>query len=149
MCSASLLNRNSLKQRTKKAVELGLSYLLGKQDSMGAFQDFGSTGVPSREWITAHVCWVLEEIPQFKQASRRAAKYLVSHRNPTGIWGFNSVTATDFSSTSQVLMVLERQGIQVPSLAVLRLMKRTDPRGRLSHLSIPPRFTFQPLVVTP
>jgi|GEM_PF-2462482 len=107
-----------LQVKLLKSFKRGLKFLESKQRCNGSFVDFESSGVPSNQWITAHLCWVLGDMIEFSEITKRGANYLRQVMKLEGCWGYNANVAGDISTTAQAIMALSKQGIsdQVLSL---------------------------------
>jgi hypothetical protein len=115
--------------RIINSITKGLDFLKGKQSVIGAFSDFSSTGRPSIEWITAHVCWVLEEIEEFELSARLGVNYLISRMNNEGSWGFNGLLSGDCDTTAQVMLVLKHHGITIKVKTIDWILKQQNENG--------------------
>jgi len=118
-----------MQKKLKAAIAAGLQYLRGEQTSDGAFIDFTTTGAPSVEWMTAHTCWILENIPNFRSRCKKGAQYLAGNINTDGTWGFNKTLSGDCSSTSQALMVLQNHSLPIPQKAIQWILNQQNPEG--------------------
>jgi hypothetical protein len=112
-----------------QAITLGIHYLSRHQRRNGAWVDFLLHPGASTEWITAHVAFVLEPVPQARQLTRRAADYLASVGRSEGGWGYCRRVANDCDSTAQALMVLTHHQIRPPRFVIDWLLAAQAPSG--------------------
>ncbi len=117
------------RKKIGSAIASGLNFLGSRQDIDGSFKDFSSTGFSSIEWITAHVCWVLEDLPDFALNLGRAGEFLLHRMNEDGAWGFNARASADAGTTAQVLMVLAKQKRRIDARSVAWLIGQQWPDG--------------------
>lgn len=90
------------------AIERGIDFLGRSQQCDGSFRDFLLPVGTSDTWVTAHVLFVLENVPQFDQVRRRAVDYLERVGRHDGLWGYNRHVGPDADSTTQALLALHR-----------------------------------------
>lgn len=100
-------------QLVDEAVARALSFLEGHQEPNGRLRGFLLHPGASTHWITAHVAWVLEEVPEAEPLCRRAGEYLEDRGRERAGWGYNARVAVDNDSSAQAAMVLHRFGVRV------------------------------------
>ncbi len=116
--------RYQIRGKIENAISSGVEFLKLNQEKDGSFIDFSLTGSPSIEWITAHVCWVLESVPNLSSVLKKSCHYLIKHRNENGSWGFNSNISGDCGTTSQALIVLKQNGFKLKIKSLTWLLKQ-------------------------
>ena len=77
----------------------------------------------STTWLTAHVAFVLENIPQLEGICKKGAEYLHSVGSEDNGWGFNRRIGPDIDSTAQALIVLHRYGFLFDDFLLINLIK--------------------------
>jgi hypothetical protein len=112
-----------------RAITLGVNFLSWHQRRDGAWVDFLLHPGASNEWITAHVAFALERVPEARQMTRRAAEYLAEVGRSDGGWGYCRRVANDCDSTAQALMVLRNHQIQPPRFVIDWLLAAQAPSG--------------------
>lgn len=91
-------------------IERGLDFLRESQQRDGSFRDFLLPVGASDTWITAHVLFVLENVPHLDDVRRRGVDYLEGVGRRNGLWGYNRHVAPDVDSTAQALLALHGDG---------------------------------------
>ena len=112
-----------------QAVELGARFLYEKQSSNGCLSGFLLYPGASTTWLTAHVTFVVEDIPLLEGLCRRAAEFLSTMGPDDGGWGFNRRVAPDCDSTAQALMALHRFGMPIKMFLLKNLVATQLPCG--------------------
>jgi len=100
-------------ERIETAIRAGLRFLEARQDRSGVLRGFLLFPGASTTWVTAHVAFVLEEVPLARALCARAANHLVSIGAHDGGWGYNRRVAPDCDTSAQALMVIAR--FELPS----------------------------------
>lgn len=116
----------------RHALELGVSFLQRRQSRNGVWKGFRLPPGPATSWLTAHVAWVCEEVPELHAACRRAALHLERIGPDDGGWGYNRRVGIDSDSTAQALLVLNRFRRPVPDFLVEALLRAQLPSGGLA-----------------
>ena len=112
-----------------RAVRLGVSFLQRRQRPDGVWKGFLLPPGAATSWLSAHVAWVVEDVPALEDACRRAAGYLVAIGPDDGGWGYNRRVGVDSDSTAQALLVLDRFGREVPGFLVHGLLRARQADG--------------------
>lgn len=112
-----------------RAVELGARFLSEKQSFNGCLSGFLLYPGASTTWLTAHVTFVVENIPQLEGLCRRAAEYLSAIGPEDGGWGYNRRVAPDCDSTAQALMAIHRFGMPMQMFLLKNLVGAQLPCG--------------------
>jgi len=110
-------------ETVRRAVELGCTFLRRRQARTGAWKGFLLPPGAATSWLTAHVAFVVEDVPELTDACRRAALHLESTGAEDGGWGYNRRVAVDCDSTAQALLVLHRFGRDVPAFLLETLVR--------------------------
>lgn len=100
------------------AVARAVSFLEHAQYEDGSLRDFNLRPGASKGWITAHVAFVLENVPTAERIRSRAAAYLASRGRIDGGWAYNDRVGVDCDSTAQAILVLQRANLDVPGFVV-------------------------------
>jgi hypothetical protein len=114
------------------ALELGASFLRRRQGRDGVWKGFLLPPGASTTWLTAHVAWVVENVPALTCACRCAALHLDSIGPEDGGWGYNRRVGVDSDSTAQALVVLHRFELPVPDFLLQALLRAQTPAGGFS-----------------
>ncbi|MBK8958594.1 MAG: hypothetical protein IPM80_09185 [Proteobacteria bacterium] len=101
--------------RIDEAIAAAVGFLEARQRCDGSLRGFCLYPGASSDWLTAHVCFVVEAVPALTGLARRAAAYLAAHGADDGGWGYNRRVAVDCDSTAQALMVTQRFDLSLPS----------------------------------
>ena len=101
-------------ETVRRAIELGCTFLRRRQGRTGVWKGFLLPPGATTTWLTAHVAFVVEDVPELTDACRRAALHLESTGAEDGGWGYNRRVAVDCDSTAQALLVLHRFRRDVP-----------------------------------
>ncbi|MBK6660961.1 MAG: hypothetical protein IPG43_23770 [Proteobacteria bacterium] len=101
--------------RIDEAIAAAVGFLEAQQRRDGSLRGFCLYPGASSDWLTAHVCFVVEAVPALDGFARRAAAYLAAHGADDGGWGYNRRVAVDCDSTAQALMVTQRFDLSLPS----------------------------------
>lgn len=112
-----------------RAVELGAQFLCKMQASNGCLSGFLLYPGASTTWLTAHVTFVVEDIPRLEGLCRKAAEYLTAVGPEDGGWGYNRRVAPDCDSTAQALMAAHRFAIPIPMFLLQNLVGTQLPCG--------------------
>ena len=96
------------KRRIETAIHAGVRFLERRQERSGVLRGFLLFPGASTTWVTAHVAFVLEEVPTARSLCARAAAHLESIGATDGGWGYNRRVAPDCDSSAQALMVAGR-----------------------------------------
>lgn len=107
--------------RLDRAMAAGAEFLSHRQHGDGSFRGFLLYPGASSAWLTAHVAFVLEHVPEVEGMCRRAAAWLQSIGAEDGGWGYNRRVAVDSDSGSQALMVLGRFSLPCEEFLVRNL----------------------------
>lgn len=111
----------------------GVDFIRRHQREDGALIDFLLPIGSSDGWMTAHVAWVVEEVPELERVRHKAAGYLNWLGNESnGVWGYNTLVGNDCDSTAQALLVLHNAGYKVPSSWVMELAAQQHANGGYS-----------------
>jgi hypothetical protein len=113
----------------ESAIDQGIRFLEGRLERDGALRDFLLPPGTSTTWLTAHVAFVLEDVPGAASINREAARHLSSVGLSDGGWGYNRLVAPDVDSTAQAIMVLLRQGVRPPGYLVEWFTSAQTPDG--------------------
>ena len=113
----------------RHALELGVSFLRRRQNRNGVWKGFRLPPGPATSWLTAHVAWVCEDVPELHGACRRAALHLERVGPDDGGWGHNRRVGIDSDSTAQALLVLDRFRRPVPDFLLEALLRAQLPGG--------------------
>jgi hypothetical protein len=113
----------------RAAVALGARFLEARQRGSGCWKGFLLPPGASTAWLTAHVAFVLEEVPELLPACRRAAGYLAAIGPDDGGWGYNRRVAVDCDSTAQALLVLHRFGLPIHPFLIDALLAAQESSG--------------------
>jgi hypothetical protein len=116
----------------ERALELGASFLRRRQGRNGVWKGFRLPPGAATTWLTAHVAWVVEDVPGLADACRRAALHLESVGPEDGGWGYNRRVGIDSDSTAQALLVLHRFKRAVPEFLLQALLRAQAPCGGFS-----------------
>jgi len=116
-------------QMLDRAIALGARFLKGQQRENGRLSGFLLQPGASTTWITAHIAFVLEDIPQVESLCRRAAGYLAAVGPNDGGWGYNRRVAPDCDSTAQALMVLNRFEVPIAPFLIRFLVESQETGG--------------------
>jgi hypothetical protein len=100
--------------RLALSVRRGAAFLKRHQARNGSLSGFLLPPGASTTWLTAHVAFVLEDVPQVRRLRRRAADYLATVGPEDGGWGYNRAVGVDIDSSAQALMVLHSLERSVP-----------------------------------
>jgi hypothetical protein len=100
--------------RIDEAIAAAVAFLGAQQRRDGSLRGFCLYPGASSDWLTAHVCFVVEAVPALDGFARRAAAYLAAHGGDDGGWGYNRRVAVDCDSTAQALMVTQRFDLPLP-----------------------------------
>lgn len=111
------------------AIKRGGHFLHHQQRSDGSLRGFCLYPGASVAWVTAHVAFVLEGVPELHQVCRGAALYLHGIGPSDGGWGFNRRVAKDTDSTAQALMVLQTANLAVPEFLLKAVLDNESPSG--------------------
>lgn len=103
------------------AIAAGARFLQRRQHGDGSWRGFLLYPGASTTWLTAHVAFVLEEMPHLEGLCARAADFLHSVGANDGGWGYNRRVAVDCDSWSQGLMVLLRFALPCEDFLVSNL----------------------------
>jgi len=98
----------------ERSIRMGSRFLASRQRDDGSFRAFRLAPGLSVGWITAHVAFVTESVPEMTTVGDAAARHLIESGPDDGGWGFNRRVAIDYDSTAQALLVLQRHGIEGP-----------------------------------
>jgi hypothetical protein len=113
----------------ERSLRLGVSFLKKRQRADGVWKGFLLPPGAATTWLTAHVAWVVEDVPALDDACRRACRYLESVGPDDGGWGYNRRVGVDSDSTAQALLVLHRFGRDVPGFLLDVLLAAQGPDG--------------------
>ena len=113
----------------ERAIEMGSEYLEKNQRANGSWRGFLLYPGVSNVWLTAHVAFVVENVPQLEVACLRAAHYLYSNGLENGGWGYNHRVGPDCDSTAQALLVLHRFKFPIKSFMLDFLLNAQCPKG--------------------
>ena len=92
--------------RLDAAIARGGRFLLRQQRADGSLRGFLLYPGASTTWLTAHVAFVLADVPELEPLCRRAARFLQCVGPDDGGWGYNRRVAVDCDSSAQALLVL-------------------------------------------
>lgn len=98
--------------RLEIAIAEATRFLERSQDKQGVLRGFLLFPGAATTWLTAHVAFVLEDVPRAHVLCARAAAHLHSIGATDGGWGFNRRVAPDCDSSAQALMVVARFGLR-------------------------------------
>jgi hypothetical protein len=112
-----------------RCVRRGLRFLGQHQRKDGSFRGFLLFPGASSEWITAHVAFVLEDVPEATDICERAARYLQAAVSDQLGCGYNARVGEDNDSTAQALLVIHRFGFAVEGPALRALVESRFPDG--------------------
>jgi hypothetical protein len=121
-----------------KAIGLSTRYLNDRQQDNGRLSGFLLYPGASTTWISAHIAFVVEDIPQLKPLCRRAANYLAVVGPEDGGWGFNRRVAPDCDSMAQALMVLKRFDLPIRRFLIQNLVDNQMTGGGFPTYPPPP-----------
>jgi len=116
----------------ERAFELGVSFLRRRQGRDGVWKGFLLPPGAATTWLTAHVAWVVEDVPALTDACRRAALHLEAVGPEDGGWGYNRRVGVDSDSTAQALLVLHRFERPVPDFLLDVLLRAQSTCGGFS-----------------
>lgn len=116
-------------EQVEQAVELGAGFVRHHQRADGSFRDFLLEPGASTTWVTAHLAFVLENVPRLDDVCERAAAYLCSTGARDRGWGYNRRVGRDCDSTAQALLALRRFGHRIPGDVVEWLLRAQTPAG--------------------
>lgn len=103
----------------------------------GSFNGFLLIPGASTHWITAHVAYVLEDVPEAEDICFAAATYLSNVLETKGACGYNERVGRDCDSTAQALLVVRRHGLSFPGSALDWLLAAQRPEGGFPTYSSP------------
>ena len=112
-----------------QAINLGVRFLSKMQTRDGYLSGFLLYPGASTTWLTAHVAFVVELIPQLEGLCRKAAKYLSVVGPEDGGWGYNRRVAPDCDSTAQAIMVIHRFGLPIQTFLIKSFIDAQLPCG--------------------
>jgi hypothetical protein len=104
------------------SVEAGIGFLSRTQRTDGSWRGFMLAPGASNEWITAHVAFLIEDVPGTGQMRDCAARRLLADARRRPGWGYNHRVRIDSDSTAQAIIVLARLGYEVPDASVAPLL---------------------------
>ncbi|HUB74873.1 MAG TPA: hypothetical protein VL979_12670 [Solirubrobacteraceae bacterium] len=113
----------------REAIAAGLGFLARTQRRDGLWHGFMLLPGASTDWITAHVAYLLEELPQAQALRERAADALLAHVRTRPGWGYNLRVGIDSDSSAQALIVLHRAGQEIAPAWVERLLAAREEDG--------------------
>ena len=113
----------------ERALALGVEFLRSRQRPDGVWSGFLLPPGASTSWLTSHVAFVVEDVPELEDSCRRAARYLASVGAEDGGWGYNRRVPVDCDSTAQALMVLGRFDVEAEQFLVQGLAAAELPDG--------------------
>ncbi|MBA3512321.1 prenyltransferase/squalene oxidase repeat-containing protein [Sphingomonas sp.] len=111
------------------AVRRALAFMRRRQRSDGQFRGFLLLPGASTDWITSHVAFVLEDVPEAQDICRAAAVYLSRVLQKRGACGYNARVGQDCDSTAQALLAVHRFGLPYPPGALDWLLAAQRPEG--------------------
>lgn len=112
-----------------QAIQRGCRFLKSRQGRDGCLRGFLLPPGASTSWITAHVAFVVEDVPALAELRSSAARFLARVGPDDGGWGYNRRVGIDVDSTAQALMVLQREGVEVPAFLPQVLLDAQDDAG--------------------
>lgn len=121
--------RRTRTRDVERALALGAEFLRARQRPNGVWKGFLLAPGAATSWLTAHVAFVVENVPELMPSCRRAAAHLASVGADDGGWGYNRRVSVDCDSTAQALMVLGRFGANRDPFLVQDLAARQLPSG--------------------
>jgi hypothetical protein len=124
--------------RLDDAIACGARYLLRQQGADGSLRGFLLYPGASTSWLTAHVAFVLADVPQVEPLRRRAARFLQSVGPGDGGWGFNRRVAVDTDSTAQAILVLLGCSLPVEPFLLRNLAAAQLPCGGFPTYPVSP-----------
>jgi hypothetical protein len=107
--------------RLRIAIDRGARFLRQHQRGDGSWCGFLLYPGASTAWLTAHVAFALDDVPQLREDCRRAAAFLQSIGAHDGGWGYNRRVGIDCDSWSQALMVLAKHSLPFEDFLVCNL----------------------------
>jgi hypothetical protein len=113
----------------RRSIELGVRYLKARQRKDGSWRGFLLHPGAATSWLTAHVAFVVENIPALAPECRRAAMFLARSGANDGGWGYNRRVAVDCDSTAQAIIVLHRFALRIESFLLKALVSAQLPSG--------------------
>ena len=96
-----------------QAIAQGIAFLREHQRSDGSLRGFLLFPGASSAWMTAHVSFVLEQVPEATELCRRAAGYLDRIGREYEGWAWNQRSRIDVDSSALAVLVLSRFAIPV------------------------------------
>jgi hypothetical protein len=111
------------------AIAMGSDFLARHQSGDGALRGFLLLPGVSTSWITAHVAFVAEDVPELATVRSRAASFLAAVGAADGGWAWNRRSRLDIDSTAQALLVLHRHSIAFDSTLVDTVLASQTPSG--------------------
>jgi hypothetical protein len=111
------------------SVGAGLAFLERAQRADGLWRGFMLPPGASTEWISAHVCYLLEDVPDTRAMRERAAAALLARGRRRAGWGYNHRIRPDSDSTAQAMLAIERVGGEISPDWVRTLLATRDEDG--------------------
>lgn len=92
-----------------QSISLGCAFLEKHQGPNGSFRGFLLFPGASNTWITSHVAFLSNGIPQLRNVHDKAIDYLILTGTEDLGWGYNRRVGMDLDSTAQALFALYRK----------------------------------------
>jgi hypothetical protein len=116
-------------EQVRRALRRGCRFLERQQATNGRLRGFLLPPGASTTWITAHVAFVVEDVPALAELRAHAARFLARVGPADGGWGYNRRVGIDVDSTAQALIVLQRERVEVPDFLSRVLLAAQDRAG--------------------
>jgi hypothetical protein len=104
------------------SIQAGVTFLSRTQRTDGSWRGFMLSPGASNEWITAHVAFLLEDVPRTRELRDSAARRLLGPVRRRAGWGYNHRVRIDSDSTAQAIIVLAQSGYEVHDASVAPLL---------------------------
>jgi hypothetical protein len=110
-------------------LKTAIRFITKSQNADGSFTGFFLPPGSSNDWITAHVAFVLENVPSLVSVCQNAAHYLSTTGDRRLGWGYNHRVRVDLDSCAQAIMVLHRHGFRIPPTLINYLIVAQENEG--------------------
>lgn len=116
-------------QALEQSKENAIYFLKKQQKKDGSFKGFLLFPGASVCWLSAHVGFVLETIPEAYFIRKKICNYLQERMFDDGGWGYNRHCPIDLDSTVQALLLLHKMNYEFPSFILQNIIQAQDIHG--------------------
>lgn len=103
---------SSIRSSVNSSVDAAIRFLCNARHPDGWWSDFRLAPGCSDEWVTGYTGTALasQAVPQALTAAQEAWRWLSTRCQPSGCWGYNSLTPRDADSTAWALQLADATG---------------------------------------